>query len=33
MIAVVEIRCRTYAHYTSYRTYLPIYRIAIVRLL
>ena len=32
-ITIVEIRYRNYTHYTLYRIWLPIYRIAIVRLL
>ena len=31
MIAIVRIRYRNYAHYALYRTYLPIYGIAIIR--
>ena len=33
MIAIIGIRCRDYTHYTSYRSRLPIYRVAIIRLL
>ena len=33
MIAIIDICYRNYAYYTFYRSCLPIYRIAIVRLL
>ena len=33
MITIVGIRYRNYAHYTLYRSYLPIYEIAVVKLL
>ena len=33
MIAIVGIRYRNYTHYTLYRTCVPLYGIAIVRLL
>ena len=33
MIAIFRIRYRNYTHYTSYSSYLPIYGIAIIRLL